>query len=51
MQTTYAAIDMLMQESRRADRAPSMPMLGFVIGTALSVALWTVIGWSAWLLL
>ena len=33
------------------DRAPGMPLLPFVLGTALSVPLWALIGFTAWALL
>ncbi len=34
-----------------ADRAPHSPMLGFVVGTGISLALWALITWAAWVLL
>jgi hypothetical protein len=33
------------------DRAPGMPLLGFVIAIALSAPLWALIGFTAWALL
>jgi hypothetical protein len=53
MHTTYANAgiltkDQLWAESRWMDRAPRMPMLGFAVGTGLSLMLWAIIGWSAW---
>ena len=30
------------------DRAPGMPLLGFVIGIVLSTGLWALIGLTAW---
>ena len=35
----------------REDRAPGMPLLGFVIAMALSAPLWALIGFTAWVLL
>ncbi len=53
MQPTYADVHMLLaeREERWKDRAPEMPLLGFVLGTGISLLLWSVIGWSAWVLL
>lgn len=34
-----------------ADRAPGMPLLGFLIAIALSVPLWALIGFTTWSLL
>lgn len=33
------------------DRAPGMPLLGFVIAMILSVPLWALIGFTAWTIL
>ena len=33
------------------DRAPGMPLLGFVIAVGLSSTLWALIGFAAWSLL
>jgi hypothetical protein len=34
-----------------ADRAPGMPLLGFIIAIVLSVPLWALIGFTTWTLL
>lgn len=51
MYSGYADVSMLVDGRGWADRAPHLPMIGFIIGTGLSLMLWGVIGWSAWLLL
>ena len=33
------------------DRAPDMPLLGFIIAVVLSVPLWALIGFTTWTLL
>jgi hypothetical protein len=32
------------------DRAPNMPLIGFLIGLGLSLLLWAIVGWGAWVL-
>ena len=51
MQPTYASIELLNESRTWADRVPRLPLIGFVIGTGLSLLLWGVIGWGAWTLL
>lgn len=46
MRLTYADIVLQSEESERLDRLPNAPLLGFVVGTALALLLWTVIGWT-----
>jgi hypothetical protein len=51
MRLTYADIESQSEELARLDRLPNAPLLGFVVGTALALVLWTVIGWAALTLL
>jgi len=51
IRATYADLMLLSDAHRRADRSPSMPLLGFFTGLTLAVALWSAIGWLAWALL
>ena len=44
---TYADILHRSEQAERLDRATSVPMLGFVVGSALALLLWTAIGWLA----
>lgn len=48
MRTTYADLSLLIDEATLPDRAPSMPLLGPVIGLTAALALWTGIGWLVW---
>ncbi len=50
MTPTYADIEMLTEETRWQDRAPQMPLVGFVIGTGLSLLFWGALAWGAWIL-
>lgn len=40
MRPTYAYIELLSAESERTDRAPRMPLLGFLSGLAIALPLW-----------
>jgi hypothetical protein len=51
MQMTYADIDGLIERERWIDRAPRMPMAGFLIGSGLSLLLWAAIATGAWMIL
>jgi hypothetical protein len=46
MRPTYSDIVQWSEESRRFDRLPNTPLLGFVAGTASALLLWTAIGWA-----
>lgn len=50
MMSAYHGAPMLFDAHPTVDRAPHLPMLGFVLGTAMSVLLWTLIGSFAWAL-
>jgi hypothetical protein len=39
------------EDEMRLDRLPGMPLLGFVTGATISLALWGLLGWVAWSLL
>lgn len=45
MRATYAYIELLSAEADRPDRAPSMPLLGFLSGLALALPLWSSVAW------
>jgi hypothetical protein len=51
MRLTYADLVVQSEESERLDRLPNAPLLGFVVGTALALPLWTAIGWAVLALL
>jgi hypothetical protein len=51
MQMTYADIQVLIERDRWIDRAPKMPLVGFVIGSGLSLALWAALVTGAWIIL
>lgn len=51
MQPSYASIELLTESRTWADRAPRLPMIGFLIGTGLSLLLWALIGLGTWTLL
>jgi hypothetical protein len=46
MRLTYADLVLQSEQSQRLDRLPNAPLLGFVVGTALALLLWTAIGWA-----
>lgn len=51
MQMTYADIEVLIERQRWIDRAPKMPLVGFVIGSGLSLVLWGALVMGAWIAL
>ena len=51
MRPTYAHIELLMLASDRQDRAPAMPLLGFLAGLAIALPLWSGLAWLAWAIL
>jgi hypothetical protein len=51
MQMTYSDIEVLIKRERWIDRAPKLPMVGFLIGSGLSLLLWGAIVIGAYALL
>jgi len=51
MHMTYSDIEVLIERDRWIDRAPRMPMVGFVIGSGLSLVLWGALVMGAWMAL
>jgi hypothetical protein len=51
MQMTYADIEVLIEKDRWIDRAPKLPMAGFLIGSGLSLLLWGAIVVGAYAIL
>jgi len=48
MRTTLVEVSWIRPESYdRFDRAPGLPLLGFISGTVISLALWLLISWAA----
>jgi hypothetical protein len=45
MRATYAQIEILSARANRPDRAPAMPLLGFLSGVAVAVPLWFGVAW------
>jgi len=51
MHMTYADIEGLIERERWIDRAPRLPMVGFLIGSGLSLLLWGAIVVGAYAIL
>ena len=51
MHMTYSDIEVLIERDHWIDRAPKMPMVGFVIGSGLSLVLWGALVMGAWMVL
>lgn len=51
MHMTYSDIEVLIERDRWIDRAPRMPLVGFVIGSGLSLVLWGALAMGAWIVL
>jgi len=48
MRTTLAEVNWLRRENNdQFDRAPGLPLLGFLSGTLVSLVLWLLISWAA----
>ena len=48
MRTSLAEVTWLRPDgSDRRDRAPGLPLLGFLSGTLVSLVLWAIISWAA----
>jgi hypothetical protein len=50
MHMTYADIEVMVERERWMDHASKLPMAGFLIGSGLSLVLWSAIGLGAYIL-
>ena len=51
MHMTYSDLEVLIERQRWIDRAPKLPLVGFLVGSGLSLLLWGAIAVGAYVIL